>query len=192
MVCFDTTFPKGRICRYTHRNIWTRLLGNSTSGHARRWSSQLRQKHLMHVLHRPVEPADLIIHIIWALTYRRTPRDLASHCRLVCGAFMPRKLRHFTPINIPAIDPRHSLDRLVLGLPRQQLPSLPCQIAILRKSGLSLAPSLLRVLDRPIRSRQMCTSVQLIRPLLTRNYFLAMINIAIVHKCIVATLQKCT
>ena len=27
MVCFDTTFPKGRICRYTHRNIWTRLLG---------------------------------------------------------------------------------------------------------------------------------------------------------------------
>ena len=40
MVCFDTTFPKGRICRYTHRNIWTRLLGNSTSGHARRWSSQ--------------------------------------------------------------------------------------------------------------------------------------------------------
>ena len=57
MVCFDTTFPKGRICRYTHRNIWTRLLGNSTSGHARRWSSQLRQKHLMHVLHRPVEPA---------------------------------------------------------------------------------------------------------------------------------------
>ena len=48
----------------------------------------------MHVLHRPVEPADIIIHIIWALTYRRTPRDLASHCRLVCGAFMPRKLRH--------------------------------------------------------------------------------------------------
>ena len=29
------------------------------------WSSQLRQKHLMHVLHRPVEPADIIIHIKW-------------------------------------------------------------------------------------------------------------------------------
>ena len=55
-------FPKRRICRYTHRNIWTRLLGNSTSGHARRWSSQLRQKHLMHVLHRPVEPASFIVH----------------------------------------------------------------------------------------------------------------------------------
>ena len=27
------TFPKRRICRYTHRNIWTRLLGSSTSGH---------------------------------------------------------------------------------------------------------------------------------------------------------------
>ena len=74
MVCFDTTFPKGRICRYTHRNIWTRLLGNSTSGHARRWSSQLRQKHLMHVLHRPVEPADIIIHIIWALIHPRICR----------------------------------------------------------------------------------------------------------------------
>ena len=61
MVCFDTTFQKGRTCRYTHRNIWTRLLGNSTSGHARRWSSQLRQKHLMHVLHRPVEPAPVCI-----------------------------------------------------------------------------------------------------------------------------------
>ena len=80
MVCFDTTFPKGRICRYTHRNIWTRLLGNSTSGHARRWSSQLRQKHLMHVLHRPVEPADIIIHRICAMTNSRICRGSApSH-----------------------------------------------------------------------------------------------------------------
>ena len=83
MVCFDTTFPKGRICRYTHRNIWTRLLGNSTSGHARRWSSQLRQKHLMHVLHRPVEPADIIIHIIWALPHPRICCPTISHA----GAF---------------------------------------------------------------------------------------------------------
>ena len=50
------------------------LLGNSMSGHARRWSSQLRQKHLMHVLHRPVEPADLIIHMIWALIHPKMPR----------------------------------------------------------------------------------------------------------------------
>ena len=41
---------------------WTRLLGNSTSGHARRWSSQLQEKHLMHVLHRPIEPASFIVH----------------------------------------------------------------------------------------------------------------------------------
>ena len=49
-----------------------------TSGHARRWSSQLRQKHLMHVLHRPVEPADIIIHIVCALFHLRICRAPAA------------------------------------------------------------------------------------------------------------------
>ena len=62
MVCCDTTSQKGRIYQYTHRSIWTRLHGSSTSGHARLWSSQHRQKHLTHVLHRPVDPNDIVGH----------------------------------------------------------------------------------------------------------------------------------
>ena len=125
MVCFDTTFPKGRTCRYTHRNIWTRLLGNSTSGHARRWTSQLRQKHLMHVLHRPVEPADIIIHIIWTLIHLRTcqlPAAPPPHCRWSRSA-PDSSRRCLRPIPMPPTSKLKSLPQL----PRHRQQRIPPQ-----------------------------------------------------------------